>query len=537
MDGLMMDAPLTLRPLFERAGRLFGTRGIAWRRQDKSIARHTYAQFHARTQQLANALSRLGLSPGDRVATLAWNHGRHLEAYFAVPLAGYVLHTINPRLSPQDLAFIMNDAQDRVLLVDEALLPVLARFRSEIGVREVIVWTDGGPVPEGMIDYEKLIAAEEPRFVPGRIEESQAAGLCYTSGTTGRPKGVLYSHRSVVLHSLVSSMPDMFCLGQRDVVMPVVPMFHVNAWGLPYTAVAVGAGLVFPGPHLDPASLLELVETERVSFTAGVPTIWNAILDALDREPRRWDTRSLRTLVVGGAAMPQSAIEAFQKRHGLDVVHAWGMTELSPLGTVSRLKPHLETAPEAERFRLRATQGVHAPLVEVRAMGENGEAPADGRSMGELQVRGPWVASAYLNQLPTPDKFTADGWFRTGDVVTICPEGYVRIADRAKDLIKSGGEWISSVDLENALMGHPAVREAAVVAVPHPKWDERPVACVVLREGKTATDEELRAHLASGFAKFWLPDRFLFVESLPRTTVGKLNKMQLRQQVASTPLA
>jgi len=431
MNGLMMDSPLTLESIFNRAGRLFGSRPIVWRRQDKCVARHTYRQFHARTQQLANALSRMGLTPGTRVATLAWNHGRHLEAYFAVPLAGLVLHTINPRLSPQDLAFIFNDAQDRVLIIDEGLLPVLEQFRHQVRLDEIIVWSDRRTgTPEGMLEYEALIAREPASFTPGEIDEDQAAGLCYTPGTTGRPKGVLYSHRSLVLHSLVSSMPDQFGLGQRDVVMPVVPMFHVNAWGLPYTAAAVGASLVLPGPHLDAESLLDLAHAEGVTFTAGVPTVWNAILDALDREPKRWDLSKLRTLLVGGSAMSQARIEAFEKRHGLDVVHAWGMTELTPLGTVSRLKPHLETAPEAEQFRVRATQGLPTPLMEVRAMSEVGEVPCDGRSLGELQVRGPWVASAYLNQVPGPDKFTSDGWFRTGDVVTIDPEGYVRIADR-----------------------------------------------------------------------------------------------------------
>jgi fatty-acyl-CoA synthase len=535
MDALMMDTPLTLRPLFERAERLFAGRPIVWRQPDGTVARHTYAAFCARTRQLANALSRLGLEPGDRVATLAWNHGRHLEAYFAVPLAGFVLHTVNPRLSPQDLAFIFNDAQDRALIIDESLLPVLDRFRDQIDLRKVIVWSSGAPVREGMLDYEALLAAESPRFTPGPISERQAAGLCYTSGTTGRPKGVVYSHRALVLHSLVSSMPDAFCLGQRDVVMPVVPMFHVNAWGLPYTAVAVGAGLVLPGPHLDAVSLLDLVRQESVTFTAGVPTVWNAILEALDREPARWDLASLRTLLVGGSAMPRASIEAFEKRHRLNVVHAWGMTELSPLGTISRLKPEHDAAPEAEQFRLRATQGLPVPLMEMRAMAESGEAAADGRTMGELQVRGPWVARGYHNRGAEPDKFTADGWFRTGDVVTVDPEGYVRIADRSKDLIKSGGEWISSVDLENALMGHPAVKEAAVIAVPHPKWDERPLACVVLREGTRAGDADLRAHLAASFAKFWLPDAFVFLEQIPRTAVGKFNKVKLREQVAQTP--
>jgi fatty-acyl-CoA synthase len=533
MEGLMMDVPLTLRSLFDRAGRLFGSRKIAWRRQDRSVVRHSYARFHERTQQLANALSRLGLGKGERVATLAWNHGRHLEAYFAVPLSGLVLHTINPRLSPDDLAFIFNDAQDRVLLVDEALLPIFEKIRARVKVEKVIVWSDGAAVPEGTLEYEQLIGNEPKTFTPGPIDENQAAGLCYTSGTTGRPKGVLYSHRSLVLHSLVSSMPDAFGLGQRDVILPVVPMFHVNAWGLPYTAVAVGAGLVFPGPHLDAASLLDLMHSEVVTFTAGVPTVWNAVLDALDREPSRWDLTSLRTLVVGGSAMPQASIEAFEQRHRLNVVHAWGMTELSPLGTVSRLKPHLELAPRAERFRLRATQGLPAPLIDVRAMGDAGEVPSDGHTMGELQVRGPWVASAYLNQEPGPDKFTADGWFRTGDVVTIDPEGYVRIADRTKDLIKSGGEWISSIDLENALVGHAAVKEAAVIAMAHPKWGERPLACVVLKPGASANGPELREHLAVSFAKFWLPDDFVFLPEIPRTAVGKFNKVKLREQIGS----
>jgi len=536
MKGLMMQTPLTLHSLFERAGRLFQNRPIVWRRADRRVVRHTYKEFHARTQQLANALSRLGLKPGDRVGTLAWNHGRHLEAYFAVPMAGFVLHTLNPRLSPEDVAFIVNDAQDRVLIVDEALLPVLAKFRDRIDVSKIIIWSDGAPVPEGMIDYESLIAAEKPSFSAPPVDENDAAGLCYTSGTTGRPKGVLYSHRSLVLHSLVSATPDAFDLSQRDVVLPVVPMFHVNAWGLPFTAVAFGAGLVFPGPHLDAVSVLDLMTNERVTFTAGVPTVWHAVLEALDREPSRWDLARLRRLIVGGAAMPQASIEAFEKRHQLEIVHAWGMTELSPLGTISRLKPHMEDAPEGERFRMRATQGLSAPFVQLRAVNEQGPVPADGKTMGELQARGPWVASAYLNQEPTADKFTEDGWFRTGDVVTFDGEGYMRIADRSKDLIKSGGEWISSVDLENALAGHPAVREAAVVAVPHPKWDERPVACVVLKDGAKATDSELRSFLAPAFAKFWLPDAFVFLPQIPRTATGKYLKTALREQLKDVKL-
>jgi fatty-acyl-CoA synthase len=536
MDGLMMDYPLTLQHLFERAGCYFPTREIVSRRPDKSIARSTYAELHARVQKLANALTRLGLKPGDRVATLGWNHARHLEAYFAVPLAGGVLHTVNPRLSPTDLAYIMNDAEDGFLLVDDVLLPVWERFRHECHVRHEIVWANGGELPKGMTDYEALIAPELATFAFPRLEENQAAGLCYTSGTTGRPKGVLYSHRALVLHSLVSALPDALGLSQADAVMPVVPMFHVNAWGLPFTCTMLGAKQVFPGPHLDPANLLDLIQHERVTVTGGVPTVWLGILDALDKNPKGYDTSSLKTLIVGGSAAPPAMIEAFEKRHGLHVLHAWGMTEMTPLGTVSRLKAHLRDAPEGERMRLRATQGLPVPLVEARVLGADGPVPQDGTSMGELHVRGPWIARSYFKNPAEADKFTMDGWFRTGDVVTVDGEGYVRITDRSKDLIKSGGEWISSVELENALMGHPAVKEAAVVAVKHPKWDERPVACVVVREGSKLTEGELREYLEPRFAKFWMPDAFIFMEQIPRTAVGKFLKSELRARLKDLKL-
>lgn len=532
MDGLMMDYPLTLVPVFERMGRYFRRTELVSRLPDKSIARTTYGEVHRRVQQLANALLRLGLQPGDRVATLAWNHARHLEAYFAVPLAGGVLHTLNPRLSAGDLAYIVNDADDRILLVDDVLLPVLERFRQDVHLRHVIAWGHGGTLPEGVIDYEQLIEPELPSFALPRLEENQAAGMCYTSGTTGRPKGVLYSHRALVLHSLACALPDALGLAQADVMMPVVPMFHVNAWGLPYTAALTGTKQVFPGPHLDPASLLGLIASEKVTFTAGVPTVWFGILDALDKEPKRWDTASLKAMVVGGSAAPQAMIEGFKKRHGLEVIHAWGMTETTPVGTVSRVKASLEPLEDAERYRLKATQGLPVPLVDTRVLGDRGEVPWDGKTMGELHVRGPWVARSYFQNPAEADKFTMDGWFRTGDIVTVDPEGYVRITDRSKDLIKSGGEWISSVELENALMGHPAVKEAAVVGLPHPRWGERPVACVVLKEGAKATENELREYLEPRFARYWLPDAFVYLAEIPRTAAGKFKKSVLREQLA-----
>ena len=530
MEGLMMEYPLTLNHVFDRAGALFPSTEIVTRWPDKSVHRSSYGEFHRRVQKLANALTRLGLQPGDRVATLAWNTGRHLEAYFAIPLAGGVLHTLNPRLSPQDLAYIMNHAEDRFLLADDVLLPLYERFHKDVHVKEVVVWTHGHPAPDWMVDYEQMIEPEMSTFAFPRLDENQAAGLCYTSGTTGRPKGVVYSHRALVLHSLASALPDALGLSMEDAMLPVVPMFHVNAWGLPFTSTMVGAKQVFPGPHLDAASLLQLIQDEKVTFTAGVPTVWLGILEALNKTPGAWDTSTLKAMVVGGAAAPQAMIEAFEKKHRLRVIHAWGMTEMTPLGTVSRLKPHLQGAPDADRFRLRATQGLPVPLVDTRVIGEQGPAPWDGKTMGELQVRGPWIARSYFQNPAEADKFTMDGWFRTGDIVTVDPEGYVRITDRSKDLIKSGGEWISSVDLENALMGHPSVKEAAVIALPHAKWGERPMACVVLREGATASPQELRDYLAPMFARYWLPDAVSFVPQIPRTATGKFLKSALRDQ-------
>lgn len=528
MQSTMMDFPLTLVHLLERAGKLFGQSEIVTRLADKSLHRYRFADFYRRSRALAQALQQAGLQKGDRVATLCWNTYAHLEAYFGVPVAGGVLHTLNLRLHPTDLAYIINHAQDRFLIVDDVLLKLYEAIKDHIQVEKVIVVSlSQQPLPEGLIAYEDFLASAQGNWDYPAIAENDAMGMCYTSGTTGRPKGVVYSHRSTVLHSICSALPDSLNLSGYDVLLPVVPMFHVMAWGLPFTAILTGSKLVMPGPHLDPHSLLELYQSEQVNKTAGVPTIWMGVLQVLQQEPSRYQLQPMQ-MVVGGSAAPEAMIRAFDAL-GHTVLHAWGMTETSPLGSVSRLKPHLAAANETVRYSYRAKQGMPSPLVEVRAMGENGEVPWDGISLGELQVRGPWVASAYFNLQEEANKWDG-GWFKTGDVVAIDPEGYIRIADRTKDLIKSGGEWISSIDLENALMSHPAVKEAAVIAVPHPKWDERPLAAVVLKEGASVTPDELNELLASKFAKWWLPDGYAFIGEIPRTSTGKFLKAQLREQ-------
>jgi fatty-acyl-CoA synthase len=529
LDGLMMDDyPLTLTAVVERAEQLSGRRKVVSRRPDGEIQRGTMGECAHRARRLASGLAEIGIGEGDLVATLLWNQPEHLELYFGVPLMGAVLHTLNPRLPPDELSFIVSDAQDRAIVVDESLLGVFESFQSAWDFEHVIVVSQSSPVPDGTIDYESLIGQSEPAGWR-RLEESRACAMCYTSGTTGRPKGVVYSHRALVLHSLMAALPDAHAISSRDTILPVVPMFHANAWGLPYITAFAGTGLVLPGPRLDAESVLELLADERVTITAGVPTVWMAVLQALDSEPDRWNLEALRLLIVGGSAVPRSMLEGFD-RHGLTVIQAWGMTETSPMGTICRLPMDLDDASPDEQYEYRVRQGPPSPFVEIRARGDDGELIAwDDEAMGELEVRGPWVAAAYHHGQGA-DKFTDDGWFQTGDVVRIDSRGCIRICDRSKDLVKSGGEWISSVDLENHLMAHPAVAEAAVIAIPDDRWGERPLAVIVLREGGEATSEELRDHLSQNFARWQLPERFEFVDSIPRTATGKFKKTELRER-------
>jgi len=529
MKSTMMQVPLSLNHFLERAKLYHPKVEIVSRMPDKSLHRHTYADFHRRAKGLAEALVKAGIQPGDRVATLMWNHYAHLECYFGIPAAGAVMHNLNLRLFPHDIAFIVNHAKDRFLIVDDVLLPLLAQFAKDVNFERIIVVPlTGKPVPQGYEDYEGFIDGATDDFKCVEVDENAPCGMCYTSGTTGSPKGVVYSHRSTVLHTLVAALPGGINVSGTDTVLPVVPMFHANAWGLPFVSTFVGAKLVFPGPHLDSESLLDLYQRERVTVTGGVPTIWLSLLQTLRANPGKYDLVPGMRMMVGGSAAPESLFRGFDE-FGLEVGTAWGMTETSPLGTVSSLKPSMRALAKEEQYAFRIKQGMAAPLVEIRLVGDNGEVPWDGRSVGEIQVRGPWITGSYHDLPINESSFTADGWLRTGDVGCIDSEGFLQLTDRTKDLIKSGGEWISSVDLENAVMGHPAVLEASVIAVPHPRWAERPLAVVVLRPGMSATGEEIRDHLAKTFAKWQLPEGFAFVNEIPRTSTGKFLKTKLRE--------
>jgi fatty-acyl-CoA synthase len=523
----MMNYPLTLIHILERAGKLFPQVEIISRLPDRSLHRYTYADFYRRARALAAALQKAGLQRGDRVATLMWNHYAHLEAYFGIPVAGGVFHTLNLRLAPQDLAYIANHAGDRFLIVDDILLPLYDQFRSSMKFERVmVVPLSGSPVPEGYEDHEEFITAASGDFRYPDLEENDALSMCYTSGTTGAPKGVVYTHRSVVLHTLLQTTADNFAISHMDVLLPIVSMFHVNGWGLPFTAALTGCKLILPGPHLDAESVLELIETQKVSVAAGVPTIWLNLVEALDKYPGRWKLPPMRVL-VGGASPPLALIQKL-RQYGIDLIQGWGLTESSPEATTPQLKSYMANWSEEDKCAVKAKAGIPVPFVEMRVIHAEGEVPHDGQTMGEVQLRGPWIAAGYYNLPAEKDKWTEDGWFRSGDVGTIDAEGYLKIVDRTKDLIKSGGEWISSVDLENALVAHPDVREAAVIAVPHPKWQERPVAVVVARNNVVITSEDLRKFLEGKFAKWQLPDAFIFVKELPHTSTGKLLKKELR---------
>ena len=524
--GTMMEFPLTLDHLLVRAERMFPSVPVVSRLPDRTLHRTTYGRIAKRARALAEALSRAGLRRGDRVATLMWNHAAHLETYLGVPLAGGVVHTLNLRLSPEELAFIVSHAGDRYLLVDEVLMPLWEKVRPRVSIDRVVVVSasQGG-------EYETFLSSATGDWTPPRLAESDACGMCYTSGTTGQSKGVVYTHRSAMLHTLGAALADMLGVRHADTTLPVVPMFHANAWGLPYASVMTGAKLVFPGPGLDPLSVLDLMAGEQVTLSAGVPTVWLGVLEALDAEPDRWRLAPGLRMIVGGSAVPESMLRGFD-RHGVTVVHAWGMTEMSPLGSICHPGPEAPTLDEDARYRQRARQGRPSPLVEIRAVNESGEVPWDDHTMGELQVRGAWVTARYHDNEDAKDRWTADGWFRTGDVVTLDATGNIKLTDRTKDLCKSGGEWISSVDLENTLMGHPAVLEAAVVAVAHPRWGERPLATVVLRRGASVTATELQDFLRARFPKFWVPDAVVFAESIPRTSAGKFKKSELRERYA-----
>ncbi|HZQ25534.1 MAG TPA: long-chain fatty acid--CoA ligase [Terriglobales bacterium] len=529
MQRTMMNYPLTLTHILERAGKVFPEREVVSRLPDRSLLRYTYGDFYRRARSLAAALQKAGLRRGDRVATLMWNHYAHLEAYFGIPAAGGVLQTLNLRLAPHEIAYIANHAGDRFLIVDDILLPTFEKIKDQVQFARIfVVPLTGKPISAQYEDYEDFLKSAPADFRYPELDENEGASLCYTSGTTGMPKGVLYTHRSVVLHTWLSTMIDNFAICHGDVVLPVVSMFHVNGWGLPFASPFVGAKLVLPGPYLDSESLLELFEKERVTVAAGVPTIWLSLIECLDKHPELRQHLPGRVL-VGGAAPPVALIRKLDAL-GIKLTQGWGLTESSPQATTNQLKQHMLNWPADDRYELTSMAGIPVPFVERRVVSDQGEVPWDGQTIGEIQLRGPWVAASYFNLPEETSKWSDDGWFRTGDVGSVDQNGYLKIVDRTKDLIKSGGEWISSVDLENALVAHPGVREAAVIAVPHPKWQERPLAVIVAKDDAKPSADELRSFLQDRFAKWQLPDAFVFVDELPHTSTGKLLKLELRRR-------
>jgi fatty-acyl-CoA synthase len=533
MLGLMQDHPLLISDLIEFAARYHADAQIVSRRVEGDLHRCTYAQAAARARQVANALDRLGLALSDRVGTLAWNGYRHFELYFGVSGSGRVVHTINPRLAPEQIAWIANHAEDRVLCFDMTFLPIVkAVWKQCTTVKHWIALCEADAVPadtgiEGLRSYEAWIGAESSTYAWPSFDENSAAALCYTSGTTGHPKGVLYSHRSTLLHAYAGALPDALAMSARESVLPVVPMFHVNAWGIPYSAAMTGAKLVFPGAALDGKSVYELIEGEGVTFAAGVPTVWLMLLNHMQSNELKFST--LRRTVIGGSACPPAMIRSFYVDYGVVVLHGWGMTEMSPLGTVCNLKLQQLALPVDSQLAIMGKQGRALFGVQMKIVDPAGrELPWDGRASGDLLVKGPWITSGYLKSEGGDP--LVDGWFPTGDVATIDADGFMQITDRSKDVIKSGGEWISSIDIENIAMAHPAVAMAACIAVPHPKWDERPLLVVVRKAGAEVTREALLAHFEGKVAKWQVPDDVVFVESIPLGATGKMQKNKLREQ-------
>ena len=533
MMGQMMDRPLLISSIIEHADRYFGSNEIVSRRVEGDIHRYTYRDCHKRARQLANALAGLGVKMGERVGTIAWNGYRHLEAYYAISGSGAVLHTINPRLHPEQVAYIANHAEDQYILFDMTFLPLVEAFAAHCKtVKGFILMGDRDRMPAtttipNLMCYEDLIAANSAEFEWPLFDENAASSLCYTSGTTGNPKGALYSHRSTVLHSYASAMPDSLNVSARDTVLPVVPMFHVNAWGLPYSVPLTGAKMVFPGPALDGKSIYELFEAEQVTFSAGVPTVWLGLLTYMAQNELKFS--SFKRTVIGGSACPPAMMRAFRQQHGVEVVHAWGMTEMSPLGTCGTLQTkHLGLSEEGQMAVL-AKQGHAIFGVDMKIVDDAGvELPWDGSTYGNLLVRGPWIISSYFKN--EGGDVLVDGWFPTGDVATIDADGYMQITDRSKDVIKSGGEWIGTIDLENIAMAHPAVLQAACIGVFHPKWDERPLLLVVKKTGADVTKEALLAFYEGKIAKWWTPDDIAFIDALPVGATGKILKNKLREQ-------
>ncbi len=542
MHGLMMNRPLLISSIAEHGTKYHGGREVVSVTADNPRHRYTYRECIARAKQLASALDKLGLEHGDRVATIAWNDYRHLEAYYGVSGAGYVCHTINPRLFPEQLIFIINHAEDRWIFTDVMFVPLLEALADKItGVEGFVVMTDEAHMPETSLEnvhcYETLIGAEDSEYAWPDLDERTASALCYTSGTTGDPKGVLYDHRSTVLHAFAAVAPDIMDLSSRDCVLPVVPLFHVNAWGVPYSTFMVGSKLVFPGPKMgDGEALYELMDSEDVTMALGVPTVWLGLLQYTEKAGKRLD--KLQRTLVGGAAVPRSMIAAFRDKHDVELRQGWGMTEMSPLGAVSSPKPGHEALTPDEQLDLAAKAGRGLYGCEMRIVDDEGrELPWDGEAYGALQVRGPWICSDYFKLEGNAGSHTEDGWFDTGDVATMDPEGYMAITDRTKDVIKSGGEWISSIELENTAMGHPAVAEAAVIGIAHPKWTERPLLVAVRAEGEDISKEDLLAWFDGKVATWWVPNDVVFTDELPHTATGKVKKIELRKQFADYQLS